>query len=68
MWTSNGLQLGGRLVPFLRRLAMSKWSRLKVALLAATATLSALGMGLGCLGDNWYQRVVQYTVIGNLFD
>jgi hypothetical protein len=47
---------------------MSKWSRLKVALLAATATLSGLGFGLGCLGDNWYQRVVQYTVIGNLFD
>jgi hypothetical protein len=47
---------------------MSKWSRLKVALLAASATLAGFG-GLGsCLGQDWYQRVVQYTVIGNLFD
>ena len=46
---------------------MSKWSRLKVALLTATATLSALQL-TGCLGDNWYQRVVQYVVVGNLFD
>lgn len=46
---------------------MSKWSRLKVALLTATATLSALQLG-GCLGADWYQRVVQYVVIGNLFD
>jgi hypothetical protein len=46
---------------------MSKWSRLKVALLTAAATLSALQFG-GCLGGDWYQRVVQYTVIGNLFD
>jgi hypothetical protein len=46
---------------------MSKWSRLKVALLTATATLSALQL-TGCLGDGWYQRIVQYVVIGNLFD
>lgn len=46
---------------------MSKWSRLKVALLAAASTLSALQLG-GCLGGDWYQRVVQYVVIGNLFD
>jgi hypothetical protein len=46
---------------------MSKWSRLKVALLTATATLSALQL-TGCLGSDWYQRVVQYVVIGNLFD
>lgn len=46
---------------------MSKWSRLKVAMLAATATLSMLNFG-GCLGANWWQRVQQYVVIGNLFD
>ena len=46
---------------------MSKWTRLKGALLTATATLSALQLG-GCLGNDWYQRVVQYVVIGNLFD
>jgi hypothetical protein len=47
---------------------MSKWSRLKVAVLAAAATLSGWGFGAGCLGNDWYQRVVQYVVIGNLFD
>jgi len=46
---------------------MSKWSRLKIALLTAVVTLSALQLG-GCLGENWYQRVIQYVVIGNLFD
>lgn len=46
---------------------MSKWSRLKVALLVAAATLSAWNFG-DCLGQDWYQRVIQYTVIGNLFD
>jgi hypothetical protein len=47
---------------------MSKWSRLKMALLTATTTLSALLLG-GCLGGgDWYQRVLQYVVIGNLFD
>jgi len=46
---------------------MSKWSRLKVALLTATAVLSSLQLG-GCLGANWYQRLQQYVIIGNLFD
>lgn len=46
---------------------MSMWSRLKVAMLTATATLSALQFG-GCLGNDWYQRVQQYVIIGNLFD
>ena len=46
---------------------MSKWSRLKVALLTATATLSAVALG-GCLGENWYARLQQYVIIGNLFD
>ncbi len=46
---------------------MSKWSKLKVALLTAVSTLSALQLG-GCLGDNFYNRVIQYVVVGNLFD
>lgn len=46
---------------------MSKWSKLKMALLTATSTLSALALG-GCLGDDWYQRVLQYVTIGNIFD
>jgi hypothetical protein len=46
---------------------MSKWSKLKMALLTAITTLSALQLG-GCLGGDWYQRVLQYVAIGNLFD
>jgi hypothetical protein len=46
---------------------MSKWSKLKVALLAATMTLSTLALG-SCLGDNLYQRILQYVVVGTLFD
>jgi len=47
---------------------MSKWSRLKVALLTATSTASALLLG-GCLGGgDWMNRVIQYVAIGNLFD
>ena len=46
---------------------MSKWSKLKMALLTAVVTLSALQLG-GCLGENWYQRVIQYVVIGSIFD
>ena len=46
---------------------MSKWSRIKVALLLASVTLSSLPLA-SCLGDNWYQRLVQYVVIDNLFD
>lgn len=49
---------------------MSKWSRLKVALLTAATTLSALQFGgcLGGLGDNFYERVLSYVVIGNIWD
>lgn len=47
---------------------MSKWSRLKVALLTAAAMLSALQFGSCLLGQDWWQRVVQYEVIANLFD
>jgi hypothetical protein len=46
---------------------MSKWSRLKVALLAAGVTLAGWGFG-SCLGNDWYQRLMQYVAIGNLFD
>jgi len=46
---------------------MSKWSRLKMAVLTATTMLSALQLG-GCLGSGWYQRLLQYVAIGNLFD
>jgi len=46
---------------------MSKWSRLKMAVLAAVTTLSALQLG-GCLGGDWYQRVLQYVAIGSIFD
>jgi hypothetical protein len=47
---------------------MSK-SRLKLALLTATCTLSALAWwGGGCLGNNWYQRVLQYVAVGSIFD
>ena len=46
---------------------MSKWSKLKVALLTSTAVLSALQLG-GCVGGDFFQRVIQYVVIGNLFD
>lgn len=46
---------------------MSKWSKLKVALLTAVSTLSALQLG-GCLGADMYNKLTQYVVIGNLFD
>jgi len=46
---------------------MFKWSGLKVALLAATSTLSALLLG-GCLGGDVAKKVIQYVAIGNLFD
>ena len=46
---------------------MSKWSKLKVALLTATSTLSALLLG-GCLGGDLAERIYQYVAIGNIFD
>ncbi len=47
---------------------MSKWSKLKVALLTAISTLSALLLG-GCLGGGEVvDRIRQYVDIGNLFD
>lgn len=47
---------------------MSKWIRLKVALLTAAATLSALQLG-GCIGgSNMMEKVMQYVAIGSIFD
>ena len=46
---------------------MSKWSKLKVALLTATSTLSALMLG-GCLGGDLAERVYRLVAIGNIFD
>lgn len=45
---------------------MSRWSRLKVALLTASVAVAALQFG-GCLNLNW-NRILQYVAIGNLFD
>lgn len=46
---------------------MYKWTRLKIALLAVTTTLTGFGLS-GCLGESWWTRVTQYVLIGNLFD
>ena len=46
---------------------MSKWIKLKIALLTSTTVLSALQLG-GCLGGDLWERVLPYVVIGNLFD
>jgi hypothetical protein len=45
---------------------MSKWSRLKVALLTATTAVAALQFG-GCLNLNW-DTILKLVAIGNLFD
>ncbi|NLX21550.1 MAG: hypothetical protein GXY55_07740 [Phycisphaerae bacterium] len=63
---------------------MSKWSRLRLAVLVAASTLPTLVWQAGCatvkiplllpglpgftLPDGWYQRVIQYVVIANIFD
>lgn len=46
---------------------MSKWSWLKMAVLTASLSLPAFAVG-GCLGANWYQRMIQYVTIGWLFN
>lgn len=45
---------------------MSMWSRLKVAVLTASAAVAALQLG-GCLNLNW-NRILQYVAIGSIFD
>jgi hypothetical protein len=45
-------------------------SKLKVALLTATTTLSALMLG-GCFGgglEGVFTRAMQYVTVGNIFD
>jgi hypothetical protein len=45
---------------------MSKWIRLKVALLTATVALSALQFG-GCLNLSW-DKILPLVAIGSIFD
>jgi hypothetical protein len=66
----GGLQVRGRLVSFLRRLTMSKWTRIKSAVFAATAVVAALQLG-GCLNLDafgGYKHLVELVVIGNILD
>ena len=47
---------------------MSKWTKMKVALLAATAVMAAFQFG-GCgLGSGLSSLVVRDVVIANIFD
>jgi hypothetical protein len=46
---------------------MSKWGKLKGALLIAASTLSALLLD-GCLGGAIGKQVMQYVAIGSIFD
>jgi len=47
---------------------MSKWTKVKAALLTATAAVAAFQFG-GCLGGlfNW-NRVIELVAIGSIFD
>jgi len=45
---------------------MSKWSRLKVAVLAASVSVAALQFG-GCLNLSW-DRIIPLVAIGSIFD
>jgi hypothetical protein len=45
---------------------MSMWSRMKVAVLTASAAVAALQLG-GCLNLNW-SRILEYVAIGSIFD
>ncbi len=46
---------------------MSKWSKVKIAVLLSTATLMAWGFGSCLPGWNW-NRIVELTTIANIFD
>lgn len=46
---------------------MSKWTRVKIAVITSTAILMAWGFG-SCLPGLSWDRVVQLTTIANLFD
>jgi hypothetical protein len=45
---------------------MSMWSRLKVAVLAASVSVAALQFG-GCLNLSW-DRILPLVAIANIFD
>jgi hypothetical protein len=48
---------------------MSKWTKVKAAMLAATSVVAALQFG-GCLGGEFlnYNRILQLVAIGSIFD
>jgi len=47
---------------------MSKWTKVKAAMLAATTVVAALQFG-GCLGSAIsYQRIIELVAIGSIFD
>ena len=47
---------------------MSKWTKVKAAMFAATSVVAALQFG-GCLGGLLnYQRIMELVVIGSIFD
>ena len=47
---------------------MSKWTKVKAAMLAATSVVAALQFG-GCLGFDFnLNRIMQLVAIGSIFD
>lgn len=47
---------------------MSKWTKVKAAMLAATSVVAALQFG-GCFGGAFnYNRILQLVAIGSIFD
>jgi len=46
---------------------MSKWTKVKVAMLAATAVMAAFQFG-SCLGGISTSRVLELVAIGSIFD
>ena len=46
---------------------MSRWTRVKAAMLTATVVVAAFQFG-GCLGGLNYNKIVQLVTIANIFD
>jgi len=47
---------------------MSKWTKVKAAMLAATTVVSALQLG-GCLGGIWkWDQIIKLVAVGSIFD
>jgi hypothetical protein len=46
---------------------MSKWTRVKAAMLAATVVVAAFQFG-SCLGNLSMNRIMQLVAIGSIFD